>query len=791
MVCCELCLPGNGHTAECDASAQADGGAALGQPTDGHEGGDEGASTKWEVCSNPGCRLKATPPSDTCCDFCPRHHSWACLSRHTPAERETAEQHRRQHQHSRLGSSGEPQKSTVTSDFGSDLNLPRPTPSFDSAARHRSILARRPEKRPRAEADAGVTEIDDGRPAPCKSGDDVLMSARRRAFESRLKTDEERAIEAHDRHSASLPKRPKLEPSAQAGPVIPSATMPVSRQWVRQGDGKMSEAQLRRMIVEMSTVNKAKWSHDTIAMATGPRGSVQHVMAALARADQSSEEMESFALLDFGDEDDPLQPDWKNPAMARVLGDLREAKAHVYAEGSQPKLRTALNHWARYTATVARVGFLRPHVGDDPDAFLTESLLRQGFITYLVKTLRTCSTDTAEGYASLFNGWHIDTMGYGLVSSRSFEDEQLKRTKQALRRLHPAKKMVRAGHQSDLNGPVLRRELENVLRIYDEPGGMTPERWDRIRAELSAAGGGGLDRKKVTDLVYCALTELMTDGLLRPGEALPKKGFIAQSDVTFERDANGKLKAAVVMVMPIKQRGKALENAEKRPIVIKAHRDGSLRTAELLDILNVIAPCPAGQEHSTPAVRFPVSRIAGLSRAQAKSLSNPTMRKVMAWYHAKCEAAKVPHHHLVKGHSFRIAGATLLFAAGVTAEVIKKMGRWRSDIYEIYCRLSKQRLFELSEKMSRTRTTQFINGIEGFFDTMLEVEPVEATDAAAGADSECASEQSEESGDEQGYDGASSDSMSDDEFERRCGTKPHGTSTSHADSIDALFADED
>ena len=680
---------------------------------------------------------------------------------------------------------------TVTSESGSDSTLTELKRSTDSAARYRSTLVQQPAKRSCTAAEAGdVAATDEDRIGPGKAGDDVLMSARRRAFESRLKTDEKRAAEAHDRRSGSWPKQPRSEPSAQAGPVIPNMVMPVSRQWIQQGDGKMSEAQLKRMIVEMSTVNKAKWSHDTVAMATGPRGSVQHVMAALARADRSSEEMEAFALLDFGDEDDPLRPDWKNPAMAQVLGDLREVKAHVYAEGSQPKLRTALNHWARYTATVARVGFLRPHVGDDPDAFLTESLLRQGFITYLVKTLRTCSTDTAEGYASLFNGWHIDTMGYGLVSSRSFEDEQLKRTKQGLRRLHPAKKMVRAGHQSDLNGPVLRRELEGVLRIYDEPGGMTPARWDRIRAELSVGHGGGLDRAKMTDLVYCTLTELMTDGLLRPGEALPKKGFIAQSDVSFERDATGKLKAAVVMVMPIKQRGKALEEAEKRPIVIKAHRTGSLRTAELLEILTMTAPCPAGQEQSTPVVRFPIGRMAGLNRQQAKSLANLTVRKAMAWYHAKCEAAKVPHHHLVKGHSFRIAGATLLFAAGVTAEEIKKMGRWRSDIYEIYCRLSKQRLLELSEKMSRTRTTQFINGVEGFFETMLEVEPVEAADSAAATDSECASEQSEESEDERDEDGAGSDSMSDDEFERRCGTEPQAMPSSHDDPIDALFADE-
>ena len=82
-----------------------------------------------------------------------------------------------------------------------------------------------------------------------------------------------------------------------------------------------------------------------------------------------------------------------------------------------------LYHWLRYTATVARVSFLRPRVNDDADAFMTESLLRQGFVAYLVSN--GCNADTAEGYASFFNGSHIGTMGYGLVASKSFDNDQI------------------------------------------------------------------------------------------------------------------------------------------------------------------------------------------------------------------------------------------------------------------------------------------------------------------------------------------------------------------------------
>jgi hypothetical protein len=92
----------------------------------------------------------------------------------------------------------------------------------------------------------------------------------------------------------------------------------------------------------------------------------------------------------------------------------------------------------------------------------------------------------------------------------------------------------------------------------------------------------------------------------------------------------------------------------------------------------------------------------------------------------------------VKPHSFRIGGATALFAAGVTAEDIQAMGRWFSDVYRIYCRLSKERLLNLSSRMSNSKSTRFLDGQAGFMhagidpalhqaldSNLLDVEPVE------------------------------------------------------------------
>ena len=81
-----------------------------------------------------------------------------------------------------------------------------------------------------------------------------------------------------------------------------------------------------------------------------------------------------------------------------------------------------------------------------------------------------------------------------------------------------------------------------------------------------------------------------------------------------------------------------------------------------------------------------------------------------------------------------IAGATLLFAVGVTADEIKTMGRWTSDVYITYCRLSKERLLDLSRRMSNSSSTQFLNGTKGGFMELLEVEPVEAEAPPSGTD---------------------------------------------------------
>ena len=98
-------------------------------------------------------------------------------------------------------------------------------------------------------------------------------------------------------------------------------------QWVGASKASVSDEQLKRTIVEMTTLNRKRWSHEAVAAVTGgPRGTVQAVMAPLAQGPPEAHTQHEFNAIDFGDADDPLVPDWRNLEEAGVLPKLREAK---------------------------------------------------------------------------------------------------------------------------------------------------------------------------------------------------------------------------------------------------------------------------------------------------------------------------------------------------------------------------------------------------------------------------------------------------------------------------------
>ena len=81
---------------------------------------------------------------------------------------------------------------------------------------------------------------------------------------------------------------------------------------------------------------------------------------------------------------------------------------------------------------------------------------------------------------------------------------------------------------------------------------------------------------------------------------------------------------------------------------------------------------------------------------------------------------------LFGAHSLRIGGATAALAAGVPPTMIRLMGRWSSDIYEIYCRLSRQSAVRFGRAMAAATVT---SGATAFHREHFEMLPSELTEA--------------------------------------------------------------
>ena len=56
-------------------------------------------------------------------------------------------------------------------------------------------------------------------------------------------------------------------------------------------------------------------------------------------------------------------------------------------------------------------------------------------------------------------------------------------------------------------------------------------------------------------------------------------------------------------------------------------------------------------------------------------------------------------------HSYRIGGATALFAAGADETVIRTMGRWNSDIHQLYVRACFERCCEWTRRAGSTQVS--------------------------------------------------------------------------------------
>jgi hypothetical protein len=227
----------------------------------------------------------------------------------------------------------------------------------------------------------------------------------------------------------------------------------------------------------------------------------------------------------------------------------------------------------------------------------------------------------------------------------------------------------------DLDYSVIRDLLRGVARKIEQP---LPVRRFGVRTQdLSEALRAHLDTSSREGSMWAAALATAFCGLLRGAEFGVQDGVtftpslhLTRADVSFRRGADG-IEYMVLMIRPAK---KAPGQRKSVPLLIAA--GGSLLDpVRLMHRMLDLDPVAEVDKASTPLFR----RVGRAIRVgEVRAMVQTLMRRL----------GLDPRRF--GAHSLRIGGATAALAAGMSAAAIRAAGRWSSDIYLIYCRLSKE-----------------------------------------------------------------------------------------------------
>ena len=188
-------------------------------------------------------------------------------------------------------------------------------------------------------------------------------------------------------------------------------------------------------------------------------------------------------------------------------------------------------------------------------------------------------------------------------------------------------------------------------------------------------------------MVAAALTTAFC-GLLRGAEVGRPDGVafdpllhVTRDDLTFRQRPDGTL-YAVIMVRVAKRPG-----APKLPLILGG--GGTLLDpVTALRRMVELDPVPAAARATTPLFRWPNG--AAICTSDVRALVKGLMAKL----------GLDPRRF--GAHSLRIGGATAALAAGMSPSTIRAAGRWASDIYEIYTRVSRDAALRVATVVGST-----------------------------------------------------------------------------------------
>lgn len=318
-----------------------------------------------------------------------------------------------------------------------------------------------------------------------------------------------------------------------------------------------------------------------------------------------------------------------------VDDEINRALDKAAADGKRGKTTTGVRAWIAFCKDVIGTSPDRPL---DPNAplwmRLEEEWLAMRFVCALV-TERGVRPKTAACYFSSVQGWHAREHGVKLAGGLKLA--RLPEMLKGLRRIHgdPERRLRRG-----ISAPMLRRAMDKLLDPRDPTHA-------NLRAALATA----------------------LQGLLRAQEFCVRKGSQrGDKEVPQRRDVR-ELNDAYMELMLSPCKNMTNLSGKNCPVVIGAGGDYIDAVAEVKNLLEVDARAPG----DAPLFRDP---------STGKAIEYETVHKLTR----RLMTAIGENPDEFGTHSYRIGGATALFAAGANETVIRTMGRWSSDIHRLYVR---------------------------------------------------------------------------------------------------------
>ena len=149
----------------------------------------------------------------------------------------------------------------------------------------------------------------------------------------------------------------------------------------------------------------------------------------------------------------------------------------------------------------------------------------------------------------------------------------------------------------------------------------------------------------------------------------------------------------------------SLECPQRLQVTLKSSKTDSFRQGHSLVIARCSSLlCPVSAMHQFFLLGHPQS--GPLFSFQSSCLL--TRSSVSHLLRASARSAGLPYQSL-KGHSFRIGAASTAAAAGLPDWLIKVLGRWSSDCYQLYIRTPESVLLSAVPKMANVSSTFQLN----------------------------------------------------------------------------------